>query len=145
MIEYGVLMENELLSLLELYQQLNPTDNIMSEKVAKNIWNDIKNQNIKYFVAKENGKVVSSCYVCIIPNLTRGGKSIGFIENVITDTKYRRMGIGKIVVENAIEYAKEQNCYKVLLQSGNKRTEAYRFYEAIGFDSTSKSAFEIRL
>ena len=55
------------------------------------------------------------------------------------------MGIGKIVVENAIEYAKEQNCYKVLLQSGTKRTEAYKFYEAIGFDSNSKRAFEIRL
>jgi len=117
----------------------------MSETIAKNIWNDIQSQNIKYFVAKENGKIVSSCYVCIIPNLTRGGKSIGFIENVITDAKYRRKGIGKIVVENAIEYAKEHNCYKILLQSGNKRTEAYKFYEAIGFDSTSKKAFEIRL
>ena len=144
-IEYGVLEENELLSLLELYQQLNPTDDIMSENIAKNIWNDIQSQNIKYFVAKENGKIVSSCYVCIIPNLTRGGKSIGFIENVITDTKYRRKGIGKKVVENAIEYAKEHNCYKVLLQSGNKRTEAHKFYEAIGFDSTSKKTFEIRL
>ena len=144
-IEYGVLVEKELLSLLELYQQLNPTDDIMSEKIAKNIWNDIKSQNIKYFVAKENGKIVSSCYVCIIPNLTRGGKSIGFIENVITDARYRRKGIGKIVVENAIEYTKEHNCYKVVLQSGNKRTEAYKFYEAIGFDSTSKKAFEIRL
>jgi Acetyltransferases len=73
-----------------------------------------------------------------IPNLTWDGKSIGFIENVVTDASYRRKGIGKIVVENAIEYAKEQNCYKVVLHSGNKRVEAYKFYEAIGFDSTSK-------
>jgi ribosomal protein S18 acetylase RimI-like enzyme len=145
MIEYGILMENELLPLLELYQQLNPTDDIMSEKTAKDVWDAIKTQNIKYFVAKENGKIISSCYICIISNLTRGGKSIGYIENVITDTAYRRMGIGKTVVENAIEYAKDQNCYKVLLQSGNKRTEAHRFYESIGFDSTSKKAFEIRL
>ena len=145
MIEYGILMENELFSLLELYQQLNPTDNMMSEMTAKNVWNDIKSQNIKYFVAKENGKIIATCYVCIIPNLTRDGKSIGFIENVITDTEHRRMGIGKTVIKNAIEYAKEQNCYKVLLQSGNKRTEAHRFYEAIGFDSTSKIAYEIRL
>jgi GNAT superfamily N-acetyltransferase len=64
---------------------------------------------------------------------------------VITDTEHRKMGIGKTVMENAIEYAKEQNCYKIVLQSGNKRTEAHRFYEAIGFDSTSKRAYEIRL
>jgi GNAT superfamily N-acetyltransferase len=145
MIEYGLIKENELSSLLELYQQLNPTDEIMNEMAVKNIWKEIEKQNIKYFVAKENGKIIASCYVCIIPNLTRGGKSIGFIENVITDAAYRRAGVGKAIVEKAIEYAKEQNCYKVLLQSGNKRIEAQRFYEAIGFDSASKRAFEIRL
>ena len=143
MIEYGILTDNELSSLLELYQQLNPGD-FIDEITAKNIWKDIKNQNIKYFVAKENGKIISSCYICVIPNLTRGGKSIGFIENVITDVEYRRKGIGKTVMENAIKYAKEQNCYKVILQSGNKRSDAHPFYEKTGFDGTSKKAFEIR-
>ena len=145
MIEYGILSENELLSLLELYKQLNPNDNMINEFTAKNIWKNIENQNIKYFIAKENGKIIASCYICIIPNLTRGGKSIGFIENVITDIEYRRKGIGKKIMENAIKYAKEQNCYKVLLQSGNERTEAHRFYESIGFDGESKKAYEIRL
>ena len=145
MIEYGILLENELFSLLELYKQLNPNDNIINEIIAKNIWKNIENQNIKYFVAKENEKIIASCYICIIPNLTRGGKSIGFIENVITDIKYRKKGIGKNIVENAIKYAKEQNCYKILLQSGNKRTDAHKFYESIGFDGKSKRAFEMRL
>lgn len=86
--------------------------------------------------------MVESMY--IIPNLTRGGKSIGFIENVITDTEYRRKGIGKTVVKNAIEHAKAQNCYKIILQSGNKRTDAHKFYESIGFDGGTKRAFEIR-
>ena len=54
MIEYGILVENELFSLLELYQQLNPTDDIINEMTAKAVWNDVKSQNIKYFVAKEN-------------------------------------------------------------------------------------------
>jgi ribosomal protein S18 acetylase RimI-like enzyme len=144
MIEYGILTENELLSLLELYEQLNPNDNIIDETTTKSVWEKIKTQNIKYFAAKENGKIIASCYVCIIPNLTRGGKSIGFIENIITDIEYRRKGIGKNVVKNAIEYAKEQNCYKVLLQSGNKRTNAHGFYESIGFDGKSKKAFEMR-
>ena len=143
MIEYGILTEDELFSLLELYQQLNSGD-IINEITSKSIWQNIKDQNIKYFVAKENGKIISSCYICIIPNLTRDGRSIGFIENLITDEKHRRRGIGKTVMENAIKYAKEQNCYKVLLQSGNKRTDAHPFYEKLGFDGTSKKAFEMR-
>jgi GNAT superfamily N-acetyltransferase len=145
MVEYGILLENELLSLLELYKQLNPEDNIIDEFTAKNIWKRIEAQNIKYFIAKENGKIIASCYICIIPNLTRGGKSIGFIENVITDIEYKGKGIGKNIVENAIKYAREQNCYKILLQSGNRRTDAHRFYESVGFDGESKRAFEIRL
>jgi GNAT superfamily N-acetyltransferase len=48
-------------------------------------------------------------------------------------------------MEKAIKYAKEQNYYKILLQSGNKRTDAHRFYESLGFDGNSKKAFEIRL
>jgi ribosomal protein S18 acetylase RimI-like enzyme len=145
MVEYDILMENEILSLLELYKQLNPGDNMINEFIAKNIWKNIETQNIKYFIAKENGKIIASCYICIIPNLTRGGKSIGFIENVITDIEYRRKGIGKNIIKNAIKYAREQNCYKILLQSGNKRVEACGFYESIGFDGESKRAFEIRL
>jgi GNAT superfamily N-acetyltransferase len=142
-IEYGTLAENDLMFLLELYEQLNPDEGI-DEIVAKNTFEHIKSQNIKYFVAKENGKIIASCYLCIIPNLTRGGKSIGFIENVITDSKYRRRGIGRTVMENAIQYAKEHNCYKVLLCSGNARTDAHCFYESIGFDGESKKAFEKR-
>ena len=145
MIEYGELLENELLSLLELYKQFEQNDDIINEITAKNIWEIIKKQNIKYFVAKNNGKIIASCYICIIPNLTRSGKSIGFIENVITDKEYRRKGIGKNIMENAINYAKTQNCYKVILQSGNKRTEAHKFYELLGFDGESKKAFDLRL
>jgi GNAT superfamily N-acetyltransferase len=144
MVEYGILMEHELLSLLELYQQLN-TDDVMNEITSKNIWKNIEKQDIKYFVAKENGKIIASCYICIIPNLTRSGKSIGFIENVITDIKHRRKGIGKTVIENAIQYAKDKKCYKVLLQSGKKRIDAHLFYESLGFDGGSKKAYELRL
>ena len=143
MIEYSTLNDNELPALLELYQQLNKGDNI-DEITAKSIWENIRNQNIKYFVARENGKIIASCYICIIPNLTRGGQSIGLIENVITDMEYRRKGVGKTVIGNAIKYAQEQNCYKVILQSGNKRTDAHLFYEKIGFDGKSKKAFEMR-
>ena len=145
MIEYGILVENELNGLLELYKQLNSDDEIINGFTIKNVWKNILEQNICYFIAKDNGKIVASCFICIIPNLTRNGKSIGFIENVITDKEYRGKGIGKRIMENAIKYAKEQNCYKVLLQSGNKRKNAHGFYESLGFNGVSKKAYEIRL
>lgn len=145
MIEYGILLENELPLLLDLYKQLNPDNILTDELTAKNVWKEIEKRDIKYFIAKDNEKIIAACYICIVPNLTYGGKSIGYIENVVTDQDYRRKGIGRKIIENAVNHAKANNCYKVILQSGNSRTDAHKFYKSIGFDGNSKKAFEIRL
>jgi GNAT superfamily N-acetyltransferase len=144
-VEYCIAGKEDLPMILKLYEQLNPEENVINIEAAKNIWKIIEQNNIRYFIAKENNKILASCYMVIIPNLTRNGQSIGFIENVITDKNNRRKGIGKNVMEMAIKYAKENNCYKILLQSNNKRKESHKFYENIGFDGDSKKAFEIRL
>ena len=85
--------------------------NIALEK-SKEIW--IKqiqeNPNIKYFGAVENGKVVSTCYCVIIPNLTNFCQPICFVENVVTHKNYRNQGLGKKVIYKAIETAKKNNC-----------------------------------
>ena len=142
MIEYGTANKKHLREILELYKQLKTDEEPINIDDANKIWEKIKQSNIKYFIAKENDRIIASCYICIIPNLTKKGKFIGFIENVITDNKYRRKGIGRTIMENAIGFAKENNCYKVLLQSGNQRMEAHEFYEALGFIKVSKSSFE---
>jgi GNAT superfamily N-acetyltransferase len=145
--EYCIGKRKDLEKILELYKQFNPGMDIFvdfSMENANKVWDKIENNNIKYFVAKDNGKIISSCYICIIPNLTYNGSSIGYIENVITDEKYRRKGIGKKIMEMAIKYARDENCYKVVLQSGIKRTIAHKFYEKIGFNGETKKAYELR-
>jgi GNAT superfamily N-acetyltransferase len=144
MIEYCIAQKEHLPKILELYKQLLPDENIIDTKKANEIWLKIEDNNIKYFIAIEDDKIISSCYLAIIPNLTRNGKSNGFIENVITDENYRKKGIGKKVIEMAIEYGKQNNCYKIVLQSSFSRKENHIFYEKCGFDRNSKKAFEIR-
>ena len=144
--EIRLLNENDLESLLELYIQLDKQNEHYSINKSKEIWQKINStKNIKYIGAIENNKVISTCYLVIIPNLTVGGKSIGFIENVITDHKYRKKGIGKKVIEMAIKISTENDCYKVILQSGIQRNEAHQFYRNIGFDDMTKKAFDLRL
>jgi len=144
--DYRIGNMNDLTGILELYKQLeNSNGSSFTVNEANKIWDEnIENNNIKYFIAKEENKILGSLYICIIPNLSNNGKSIGFIENVIIDEKYRNKGIGKKLMEMAVEYAKENNCYKVTLQSGIIRTEAHKFYEKIGFNGGSKRAFELR-
>ena len=144
--EIRQLHKDDLKSLLELYIQLDDGNKELNVENSESVWKEIEeNKNIRYIGAVDNGKVVSTCYLVIIPNLTHFGRSICFIENVVTDKEYRRQGLGKRVIQKAIEIAKENNCYKAILQSGMQRTEAHKFYEKIGFDGNTKKAFNLKL
>lgn len=145
--EIRELNENDLESLVKLYEQLDGSNAGFSVEDARVIWkNDIEgNTKLKYFGAVQDGKVVSTCYCMIIPNLTRLGSAVCFLENVVTDKDFRKQGLGRKVIEKAIDFARQQNCYKVILQSGSFRTEAHQFYKNLGFDGESKKAFIMKL
>ena len=145
--ELRELNEKDLESLIKLYEQLDDANGNFTAEDARKIWKtEIEgNKKIKYYGAVENGKVISTCYCLIIPNLTRLGSSIAFVENVVTDSKYRGQGLGRKVMEMAIEFARENNCYKVILQSASFRKEAHQFYKNLGFDGESKKAFIMKL
>jgi N-acetylglutamate synthase-like GNAT family acetyltransferase len=137
--------QKDIVGILELYKQLNPEEIIIALDKAEEIWEDMKKSNYqKYIIAEENFTIVSSCNISIIHNLTRNGKPYAVIENVITDEKHRRKGIGRMIMSKAIEYAKEAGCYKVILLSSIKRKEAHDFYEKAGFNGNSKKGFEYR-
>lgn len=148
-IEFRQLTQKDLPSLLELYVQLDENNKDLTTESSIPIWEEIsKNPNIKYFGAVDtaNGdRVVSTCFTMIIPNLTAHGRSICFLENVVTDSAYRKQGLARKVIEMSIEDAKSHNCYKVILQSNCKRTEAHKFYENLGFDGNLKKAFDLRV
>lgn len=140
------LTKEDLPSLLRLYRQLDPADEFPSAEAAQEIWQRIAAQeSIIYLGAVEAGEVVSTCFLAIIPNLTRGGRPIGFVENVVTEETHRRQGLARQVLKEAIRQAREAGCYKVMLASGAGRTKAHALYESLGFDGASKRAFDLRL
>ena len=88
-----------------------------------------------------DGKLVSTCTLTVIPNLTHGARPYGLIENVVTHPDYRKQGLGNQILDYALSAAWEQNCYKVMLMTGSKREETLRFYENAGFQSGVKTGF----
>ena len=144
MLVYTAAQKVHLPGILALYKQLVPEDTPIGIDEANELWDKGERQGLKYFIAADGNRVVSALNIAIIPNLTRGGRSNAFIENVITDEKYRRKGIGKKLIEMAVQYARDNKAYKVVLLSSMKRKEAHLFYESCGFDGNSKRGFEIR-
>lgn len=144
--EYRRLTTSDLPSLLDLYKQLDADDDVCPKDQSEEAWKEIEaNANIQYFGAIDDGKVVSTCYAVYIPNITRGNRGICFIENVVTDKEYRRLGLASRVIDMAIAFARDHHCYKVILQSSMDRPEAHQFYESKGFNGESKKAFDMRL
>ena len=137
-------IKEDLPQILALYRELQPDDPPINERMATAVWDKSIDSGVSYFVAETGGIIVATCYVAIIPNITRDCSPIAFIENIVTSASYRRLGIGKELLESAIEYSRAQGCYKATLQSNIKRAEAHEFYESVGFDGSSKRAFEIR-
>lgn len=67
------------------------------------------------------------------------------IENVVTHKDYRKRGYGTKVLHKAIEIAKENGCYKVMLMTSSKSEDIMRFYEKAGFSKGIKTGFIVNL
>lgn len=141
--EIRTVAASELDELLALYRHLHASDAPMPERRrVEACWREIlDNPHLRYFGVFIENRLVSSCVLSIIPNLTRGCRPYGLIENMVTHTDFRRNGYGKAVLQHALDYAWQLNCYKVMLLTGRKNEATYAFYEAAGFDRHAKQAF----
>lgn len=134
--------ENDFDGLMTLYMQLH--DNPMPEKTEEmmELWKKIiEDDNHHIIVAEEDDMIVSSCVCVIIPNLTHNQQPYAFVENVITDEKYREKGLATKCLNYAKNIALKENCYKLMLLTGSKQESTLNFYRNAGYNSEDKTAF----
>lgn len=142
-VQIRTIRPHELGTLLSLYEHLHVTDApLPSEAVLRQKWEEfLGDPSIHCLVADRDGELVASCTLAIIPNLTRGMRPYGIVENVVTHALHRRKGIGTQLLQAAIQRAWERSCYKVMLLTGSKDDGVYRFYEQAGFRRGIKTGF----
>lgn len=130
--------------ILRLYHFLNPDDPVHDPQdvTVRQLWHGIMNDDrLRYFVAETRGRVVATCTLTLIPNLTRNLKPYGVIENVVTDPEFRRQGFATALLRHALSDAWSEGCYKVMLSTGSRRESTLRFYENAGFKRGIKTGF----
>jgi GNAT superfamily N-acetyltransferase len=136
---------DDLDALLALYAQLNPGDAPLArERAAAILEGILGSEHFAIVVATQDGAVLATCYLNVIPNLTRGGASYAVIENVVVDAPRRGTGLGQAVLRFALDEAWRRGCYKTLLQTGSRDPRVHRFYEACGFSASEKTGFVAR-
>lgn len=84
-------------------------------------------------VAVADGEVIGTCQLTFIPGLSRGGAERMLIEAVRIRSDQRGRGRGGELIRWTIERARERGCRIVQLTTDKRRTDAHRFYAALGF------------
>lgn len=125
------LEENDLFNgFLQSMNSLKQASNLSQGK-AKEIFNKIKtNPNHFVYVAILNGRVVGSTSMIIEPKFIHDGQNVAHIEDVVVAKEYQGKGIGEMLMRYLLDLAKENNCYKTILDCSD---EVKPFYEKIGF------------
>jgi len=89
-------------------------------------------------VAERGGRTVGVLQLSFIPGLTRRGMWRGQIEGVRIAAAERGSGLGRAMLEWAVEECRRRGCGLVQLTTDERRGDAHRFYEALGFRPTHR-------
>jgi GNAT superfamily N-acetyltransferase len=133
--------KRDLNAVLELYKQLHPDDLACpSYSELKRIWSRISSSPVvRCYLAEQDGKIVATGTFAVIPNLTRGGRPYGLVENVVTDKGFHRRGIGKELLHHILREAEHRDCYKVMVLTDVHRRGIEDFYRSVGFETGVKN------
>src|SRR5262245_39040104 len=121
-----------------LYGQMHPRDPVPAEGLA--VFTQILDSpGLRLFVLEDEGSVVATTYLNLIPNLTRGAAPYAVIENVVVDEARRGTGLGKAIMAHTLKAAWEAGCYKAMLMTGSRNPATHAFYKACGFSGDDKT------
>ena|ERR1039458_6938010 len=105
---------------------------------------EIERSKGEVLVAEVGGRVVGVCQLIIFRHLQAKGGLCAEVESVHVHPTHRGQGIGSVLMGAAITKARALGCYRMQLTSNNARSEAHRFYEALGFEA-SHHGFKLKL
>lgn len=83
------------------------------------------------YVALLECTVVGTFALMIVDNIGHLGAPSGLMEDVAVAPDYQGQGIGRRMVQFAIELCRQKGCYKMALSANLKRERAHAFYESL--------------
>lgn len=97
---------------------------------------EIKQKKVGFFGIKitleDKGKEIGRVFLYLMHNDLHK-EPFGLVEDVFVKEEFRGRGHGTMLVQAAIEAAKENKCYKLLCTSRYGRDDIHKWYESLGF------------
>ena len=92
-----------------------------------------RDPNNELLVAESDGLVVGMLQLTYLPSLTYQGRWRAMVEGVRVAREARSGGVGRQLLEHALERARRRDCHMVQLTTDKARPDALKFYEGLGF------------
>jgi glucosamine-phosphate N-acetyltransferase len=121
--------------LIELLGELSTVDLEFGQSRLSVYDKRAKDQNLTTWVVADYNdsiekKVIGTISLFILQKFTHRGGKVGLIEDLVVNRDYRGKGIGSLLVKFAVDWAKSNGCYKVILNSSEENAN---FYSKLGF------------
>jgi|WetSurMetagenome_2_1015567.scaffolds.fasta_scaffold23642_2 glucosamine-phosphate N-acetyltransferase len=115
---------------LETLRNLSETGQI-SLKEMKDILSKINLQGGSIYIAKtREGKIIGTVKLIIEQKFIHNGGRVGHIEDVAIMKEFEGKGIASEIIKRIISLARQNGCYKIILDCNDKLTS---FYQKFGF------------
>lgn len=130
---------DEIISLLdEITESIKQQKNWDSYNVTANrekqkkTFETILNSQSKVFIARVNSEIVGVLNMQTVSNIRHGWQR-GHIEELVVKKEFRRKGIGTRLLQEAVNYCRNNNIHMIKLMCGNQLLESQKFYENNNF------------
>jgi GNAT superfamily N-acetyltransferase len=84
-------------------------------------------------VAVADGAVVGVCQLLVFRHIQQQGGRCAEIESMHVAEDLRGRGVGSVLLQAAVQRARDAGCYRIQLTSNKVRGDAHRFYTRHGF------------
>ena len=123
----------------EVYEPLQGFGLKFEAYVAKTIAEYVLDNEARgrVWLAERDGILIGCTAIALRNN------SVGQLRWVLVDPSARGIGLGRRLVETAIDYCRDSGCETVYLESTDGLTESQTLYEALGFDLISSDVEEL--
>lgn len=128
-------LDKGFLTTLDSLRKASDIDKSKAEEIFKKI---DSNPDYLIAVAEIDGRIVGSTTLLVEQKFIHKGGIVGHIEDVVVDKNFQGQKIGEKIITYLLEIAKNQGCYKTILDCTD---DVRPFYEKLGF---KKVANELR-
>lgn len=94
------------------------------------------NPNAMVLVIEQDGAVVGCAQINVLANLSMVGTKRGLVEGVRISPALRGQGLGRRMMDAAVDCCRDMGCGLVQLTTNKQRPEALAFYRRCGFENS---------